>query len=136
MDLHGGTQKGLAKALGVEQGTVSSFLAGKRGVGIDLLRALERLASSTTMSTAVRRGLKDPYPTRAVAIELGRGAGVHEQTLLAVMSVIPPTMDDPGEDFWREKILDLERRRQEMEREVKAMGAAKTSAGPATSRKT
>lgn len=101
------SQTALAEALKVRQPTVSAFLKGRRGAGQDLVRALERLASSSTMAAAVRRGLEEPYPSRRVVVELGRGAGVHESVLLALMAVEPPAERDPGEDWWQAKLVQL-----------------------------
>jgi len=115
---YGGNQTRLAKALGVEQAFVSDFLLGKRGAGVAMIRGLERLAASSTLASALRRGLEDPFPARRVVVELARGEGVAESVLLALASDVLPGKKDPGEDYWQARLVALEQRRRKMAGEL------------------
>ena len=106
-----GHQGKFADALGVSQGLVSDFLARKKGAGMTLYRALERLTSSPSLASSIRKSLDDPFPTRRIVLELARGEGVAESVLLALMAHVPPIADDPGEDYWQETLLAIEERR-------------------------
>jgi transcriptional regulator with XRE-family HTH domain len=109
-----GRQRGLAEALDVSPAYLSDFLGGKKGAGHTLYRSIERLLGSPALSSAARRGLDDPYPSRQIVVELARGEGVAEHVLAALQAVLPATNEDPGEDFWQEKLIALDKRRQDM----------------------
>jgi transcriptional regulator with XRE-family HTH domain len=110
----GGNQTAMAAALGVSQGMVSDFLASKKGAGVTVLRALERIASTSSLAGALQRGLSDPFPSRQVVLALARGAGADESVLAALAADAPATHDDPGEDHWHKRLVELEGRRARM----------------------
>jgi predicted transcriptional regulator len=104
-------QERLADALGMSQGSVSTLVSGKGGVGVAMIEALDRLYASSSLPAAARRALEEPYPCRRIVLELAEGEGVSKSVLRALCAVVPPTAGDPGEDYWQEKLLDIETRR-------------------------
>jgi predicted transcriptional regulator len=111
VERYGDNQERFAEALEMSQGAVSTLVTGKGGVGVAMIESLERLAGSSAAAGAIRRGLEEPYPGRRIVIELARGEGVSESVLRALGAVIPPSVEDPGEDYWQERLLDIEARR-------------------------
>lgn len=131
---YGGHQGKLAAALDVSEATVSTFLAGKKGLGHPLFRAFERLTSSSSLSSAARKALDDPFPSRRIVVELARGEEVPEAVLQALLAVVPPSATDPGEDFWQETLLDLLRRRKTLQQGISAIDGASDAAANAQSK--
>lgn len=98
-------------AKSVSQGMVSDFLAGKKGAGVVLIRALERLTSSSVLSVALQRGLHEPCPSRAVVATLARGEGAPSWLVDARLADPPPPGGDPGVEHWRARLIELDKLR-------------------------